>query len=502
MENKVYLCIDLKSFYASVECVSRNLDPLTTNLVVADISRTEKTICLAITPALKSLNIRGRPRLFEVIQDIEKLNKERKIKSQNHKFKDKSYNINIINSNNDIAIDFIIAPPRMKKYMEVSSYIYSIYLNYVSKDDIHVYSIDEVFIDVTKYLKLYKMTSNELAKKIISDVYNKTGITATAGIGTNLYLAKVAMDILAKKANPDENGVRMAYLNEQLYRELLWDHVPLTDFWRVGRGYNKTLNEHGIFTMGDIALCSIGKTLDYHNEDLLYSLFGINAELLIDHAWGKESCTMEDIKKYKPLSNSLGSGQVLHCAYDYNGTKTVVKEMIDQLVLDLIEKNLLTDHVSLYIGYDIDNLKDPKIKKIYKGKIVKDYLNRDIPKPSSGRVNLHDYTSSRNIIMENVMSLFEQLINKNLLVRRLNISCHVINKTDYKKQDFEQLNLFETPKNVNKDDKLNLEKEQNILKTILKIKKKYGKNSLIRGIDLTKDATQIERNKQIGGHKE
>lgn len=500
MKEKVYICIDLKSFYASVECVERGLDPLTTNLVVADAARTEKTICLAISPSLKKIGVGGRARLFEVNQKVKEYNYERRKKAPYHKFIDKSCNDIELSNNDNLQLDFIIATPQMAKYIEISSKIYSIYLKYISSDDIHVYSIDEVFMDVTNYLKTYKQNAHELAMTIIKDVLSQTGITATAGIGTNMYLAKVAMDIVAKKMKADKDGVRIASLDEMTYRKLLWDHTPLTDFWRVGHGYQRKLEANNLFTMGDIALCSI------ENEDLLYGLFGINAELLIDHAWGYEPCEITHIKNYKPQGKSLGSGQVLHCAYDYKKTKLVVKEMIDSLALDLCDKRLLTNQVVLSIGYDIENLTDEKISAKYKGEICVDYLGRKIPKHSHGTVNFEIYTSASKILMDGVISLFERIVNKDLLVRRINIAATglIYENQLQENNGYEQLDLFDDYKvkemQKKKLDKI-VEKEKKAQEALLQIKKKYGKNSIIKGMNLEDGATMKDRNEQIGGHK-
>lgn len=373
-EQHIYIAIDLKSFYASVECQKRGLDPITTNLVVADSSRTEKTICLAVSPSLKAYGIPGRARLFEVVQKVKEVNIERKRKAPNQTFTGSSYDDIALKKNTDLELSYIIAPPRMAYYMKYSTDIYNIYLKWFSSEDIYVYSIDEVFIDVTHYLKTYNMRARELITKVIQDVYDNTGITATGGIGTNLYLCKVAMDIVAKHVQPNKNGVRIAGLDEMTYRKLLWGHRPITDFWRVGKGYAKKLEAHRIFTMGDIARTSI------QNEELLYKLFGINAELLIDHAWGWEPVTLEHIKAYKPITNSISSGQVLHCPYNYEQTKLIVKEMAELLTLDLVEKNLVTNQIVLTIGYDIENLTDPFISNLYKGEITEDRYGRKIPK--------------------------------------------------------------------------------------------------------------------------
>lgn len=376
MENRIYLAIDLKSFYASVECMERGLDPMTTNLVVADESRTEKTICLAVSPSLKSYGIPGRPRLFEVVQKIKEVNAARQRSAPERRFAGSSSDYNELKIRPDLAVDYIVAPPQMARYMEISTQIYDIYMKYIAPEDMHVYSIDEVFMDVTGYLNTYRLSARELAMKIILDVLHTAGITATAGIGTNLYLCKVAMDIEAKHIPPDKNGVRIAELDEMSYRRKLWSHRPLTDFWRVGKGYANKLEQNGIFTMGDVVRCSIGKPNEYYNEDLLYKLFGVNAELLIDHAWGWEPCTIADIKAYKPESNSIGSGQVLQCPYDFEKAKLVVKEMTDALVLDLVEKGLVTNQLTLTVGYDIENLTDWNRRKKYQGEIKTDRYGR------------------------------------------------------------------------------------------------------------------------------
>ena len=388
MNEKQYLCIDLKSFYASVECIERGLDPMTTNLVVADKARTEKTICLAVSPSLKKYGIPGRARLFEAVQKVKEANSQRKICAPNRRFIGSSYNATELNEHPELAIDYITAPPRMAHYMEYSTRIYQVYLKYVAPEDIHVYSIDEVFIDLTPYLKKGEITAHDMAIKMIRDVLATTGITATAGIGTNLYLAKIAMDITAKHMPADKDGVRIAELDEMSYRHQLWDHRPLTDFWRVGPGYASKLEAHGIYTMGDVALCSVGKESEYYNEDLLYKLFGINAELLIDHAWGWEPCTIAEIKAYKPSTNSICSGQVLQCPYDAEKARLVVKEMADLLVLDIVEKKLVTDQIVLTIGYDIENLKKSERENAYNGEVTTDRYGRKIPKHAHGTANI------------------------------------------------------------------------------------------------------------------
>lgn len=496
--NKVYACIDLKSFYASVECRERGLNPITTNLVVADNSRTEKTICLAVTPSLKQYGLSGRSRLFEVVQKVKEINKERQSKI-NKPFINKSYNDIELKNNKYLKLDYIVATPRMKLYMKYSTDIYNIYLKYLSKEDIYVYSIDEVFCDITNYLKLYKLNPENLITEIIKDVFETTGITATAGIGTNMYLAKIAMDIVAKKKEANEDGVRIATLNEQTYREELWNHKPITDFWRVGRGISKTLAKNHLYTMGDIARESL------NNENKLFKLFGVNAETLIDHAWGWEPCTLEDVRNYKPTSNSLSSGQVLHEPYDYLKTKLIVKEMTELLVLDMVNKHYKTDHIVLTIGYDISNLTDYKIKNEYDGEITVDYYGREVPKHAHGTIRLDHHTSSTKIIKENVMILFERIINKKLLTRRINIAfCNLVENTNKKENIYKQLDLFTNNEEYDLKKKKELlleESEKNIQETILKIKQKYGKNSILIGTNLKEGATTIERNNQVGGHK-
>lgn len=498
MEKQVYICIDLKSFYASYECAIRHLNPLTTNLVVADESRTNKTICLAISPSLKEYTKAGRARLFEVKRIVKEVNNQRLKENNYQSFINKSYDKIELANHKDYELDFIIAPPQMAKYIEVSTKIYQIYLKYFAKDDIHVYSIDEVFIDASKYLKALNMTGFELAKKIIYDILEQTGITATAGIGTNLFLAKVAMDIVAKHKEADKYGVRIAYLNEELYRKTLWSHKPLTDFWRVGHGIEKRLNKLGLYTMGDICLCSIGKSNEYHNEDLLYKEFGINAELLIDHAWGKESTLMKDIKNYKSKMNSLSIGQVLHCPYDYEKAKIIIKEMFDALALSLVEKKLVTNQISLYIGYD------STIPNSYKGEIGLDHYGKKTPTPSKGGINLNDYLSSSKILINYGLILYEKIAKKDLLIRRVNVGCLTYNEDIIKKRSYEQLNLFtdySLQKEIDKKENDLKTKEKNISTTILKIKEKYGKNSILKVSSLQDGSTSIERNKQIGGHK-
>lgn len=502
-ENKhVYIAIDLKSFYASVECIERNLNPLTTHLVVADSSRTEKTICLAVSPSLKKYGLSGRARLFEVIQKVADINHQRLKKVKGGAFAGESYNDYELNQNENLSLAYIVAPPRMSFYIDYSAQIYQIYLKYVSHLDIHVYSIDEVFIDATHYLKRDHITPKQFARQIILDILNTTGITATAGIGTNLYLCKVAMDIVAKHIAPDENGVRIAQLDEMRYRQYLWNHKPITDFWRVGRGYAKRLEKIGLYTMGDIAKCSIGGPKDDYNEELLYDIFGVNAELLIDHAWGYESCTMEDIKTYKPSHNSIGAGQILNCPYNYEKTKLVVKEMVDSLALSLVDKGLVTDQIVLTLGYDIENLKQNR----YKGDITTDYYGRKVPKHAHGTARLDRKTSSSQLMMDAVMKLYERIVNKKLLIRRIHISAHhIVNEMLVKDEKyFQQIDIFSDCNALKKQYEKeceDLKKERKLQEATLEIKKKFGKNAILKGRDLEEGATIIERNGTIGGHK-
>ena len=503
---KTYIAIDLKSFYASVECRERSRDPLTTNLVVADPSRTEKTICLAVSPSLKKYGLSGRARLFEVIQKVKAANNIRKIKAPNHVFCGSSDDSLALQKKPSLKIDYIIAPPRMARYMEYSTKIYNIYLKYIAPEDIHIYSIDEVFIDVTHYLSTYNMTAHELAMTMIQDILDTTGITATAGIGTNLYLCKIAMDIVAKHIEPDKNGVRIAELDEMSYRRLLWNHRPITDFWRVGRGYSNKLEKIGLYTMGDIARCSIGKPTDYYNEELLYKLFGINAELLIDHAWGYEPCTMEDVKTYKPETNSISSGQVLHCPYEFDKARLVVKEMTDLMVLDLVDKGLVTNQIVLTIGYDIENITDKNRSQSYKGTVTTNYYGKKVPKPAHGTTNLPKQTSSTTLITNAVMELYDKIVNKKLLIRRINIVANkLVDEHSVKNANkYEQLDLFtdyEILKKQREKENAESEREKRMQNTILDIKKKFGKNAILKGMNLQEGATAKDRNNQIGGHK-
>ncbi len=505
MKQKQYIAIDLKSFYASVECIERGLDPMKTNLVVADVSRTEKTICLAVSPSLKKYGIPGRARLFEAVQKLKEINALRRSNAPGREFSGKSWNAEELDADPSLEIDYIAAPPRMAHYMEHSAKIYETYLKYVAPEDIHVYSIDEVFIDATPYLKLNNKTAVEFARMLIRDVLATTGITATAGIGTNLYLAKVAMDIVAKKAEADEYGVRIAQLDEMSYRHLLWDHVPLTDFWRVGRGYERKLHKVGLRTMGDIARCSLGKEDEFYNEELLYKLFGVNAELLIDHAWGCEPVDIAHIKAYKPTTNSLGSGQVLHCPYTHQKARLITREMADMLVLDLVDKGLVTDQLVLTVGYDIENLTDPERRKKYTGPVVTDHYGRQIPKHAHGTVNLPMYNSSTSLIVDAVMELYDRIADPNLLVRRLNlVACRILPEhLAVPQRDYTQMDLFADPEENRRreEQEAELKRERRRQQAVLTIKKKFGKNAIVKGMNLEEGATAMDRNGQIGGHK-
>lgn len=495
-KQRTYIAIDLKSFYASVECVERGLDAMDANLVVADSSRTEKTICLAVSPSLKAYGLGGRARLFEVVQKVKQINAERKFKAPDKVLTGKSCFVSELSNNPSLALDYVVAPPHMAKYMQISTQIYNVYKKYVSPDDIVVYSIDEVFIDATDYVKLYGCSARKLAMTMILDVLKTTGITATAGIGTNLYLAKVAMDIVAKRIKADKNGVRIAELDETTYRKKLWNHQPLTDFWRVGRGYASKLQLHGMYTMGDVARCSL------ENEDLLYGLFGINAELLIDHAWGYEPCEIKHVKAYKPQNNCISSGQVLQCPYDYEKTEIIVKEMTELLCLDLIDKRIVTNQIVLTVGYDVENLTNPAIRTKYKGEVTTDYYGRKIPKHAHGTENLGEYTSSTKKIMQAVLSLFERICNKSLLARRVNITANnLIDEAEgSKRNNCRQLSIFDDEQ-VTQSEEQALGKERRLKETELAIQKRYGKNALLKGINLQEGATTRARNGQIGGHK-
>ena len=508
MDKRQYIAIDLKSFYASVECRARSLDPLTTNLVVADESRTEKTICLAVSPSLKAYGISGRARLFEVVQKVRQVNRERARRAPGGKLAGASCFDAELKKDPSLAVDYIVAKPRMSLYMSTSARIYDIYTRFIAPEDIHVYSVDEVFMDVTNYLKGFGMNAHELAMTIIREVLFETGITATAGIGTNLYLCKIAMDVVAKRIPPDADGVRIAALDERRYRELMWTHRPLTDFWRVGRGIARKLEANGMTTMGDVARCSIGKKGDYYNEDLLYKLFGVNAELLIDHAWGWEPCTIADIKAYKPSSNSLSSGQVLHCPYDFAKARLVVREMADQLALDLVAKQLATDQLVLTVGYDIENLSDPARRRAYHGPVVSDFYGREVPKHAHGSINLGGFTSSSRRIIEAVGELFDRVVDKNLLVRRMYV---VANHTTPEQAVREahasasvQLDMFTdyaAEERRRAEAEATRERERKQQQVVLAIKEKYGKNAILKGMNLEDGATARDRNRQIGGHR-
>ncbi len=477
-----YIAIDLKSFYASVECVARGLDPMTTNLVVADVSRTEKTICLAVSPALKAHGVPGRARLFEVMERVAAVNAARKSRAPGKKLTGESYDAPELAAHPELALGYITAPPRMAHYVECSTQIYNIYLKYIAPEDIHVYSIDEVFIDATRYLKLYGMSARELARKLIAEVLEVTGITATAGVATNLYLCKVAMDVMAKRVEPDANGVRIAELDERRYREQLWDHRPLTDFWRVGRGYAKKLAQHGLYTMGDVARCSLS------NEDLLYKLFGVGAELLIDHAWGWEPCTIAEIKAYRPETHSLSSGQVLTRPYAHEEARLIVREMADLLSLDLARKGLITGQLVLTLGYDRENLQNGD--QNYRGAVTTDYYGRMIPKHAHGTEALPRASASTKAIVGAAMALFDRIADPSLSVRRVTI---VANHTRPASEETGQLDLFAG--------EADLEREKRMQRALLDIQKKYGKNAIVKGMNLREGATTMLRNEQIGGHK-
>ena len=504
--SKQYVAIDLKSFYASVECVERGLDPLKTNLVVADLSRTEKTVCLAVTPPLKAYGISGRARLFEVNTRVREINAGRRTQAKYRRFSGKSVNSDELSQNKNLALGFIIAPPRMALYLKYSRLINQIYLKYVAPEDVHIYSVDEVFIDVSGYIAARKITAAEFASMMVKDVYRTTGITATAGIGTNLYLCKVAMDILAKHSQPDSNGVRIAELDEMSYRRLLWNHRPLTDFWRVGRGYAAKLASVGLFTMGDIAKCSLGTAKDCLNEDLLYRMFGVNAGLLIDHAWGFESCTIADIKNYRPKSRSLSSGQVLKTPYIWQDARLVLKEMADSLSLDLVKRRLVCEKITVTIGYDRENLTRGDIAGIYYGEIALDYYGREVPKKAHGSRRLGIKTASCRLIVGAAVEIFEQITNPDLLIRRINIAAEGVcaEEEDFINEEKLQLDLFsplEQQESEFVEKKSALRREKNLQRAVLKIKSRYGKNAVLKGMSFAPGATAAERNRQIGGHK-
>ena len=503
---KTYIAIDLKSFYASVECTEAGVDPFDANLVVADLSRTEKTICLAVSPALKTYGIGGRARLFEVVEKAKQINAERLRKAPGGKFTGSSYLLSQLSRDPSLKMDYIVARPRMAEYMKKSTQIFNIYSRYVSPEDIHVYSVDEVFIDATSYLKLYGLTAKEFTMKLIRAVLAETGITATAGIGTNMYLCKIAMDIVAKRVPADEDGVRVAELDEMSYRRLLWDHTPLTDFWRIGKGYAKRLARAGMYTMGDVARCSV------YNEDLLYKMFGINAELLIDHAWGWEPCTIKQIRAYRPQSSSISSGQVLSYAYSVRDARLIIREMADILTMDLVDKHLLTDQIVLSVGYDTESLSDPEISKKYKGEVSLDYYGRPVPKSAHGSINIPGgYTASVKKIMEAVTQLYDSIVDPDLLVRRMYVVANRVVKEGSVKNDLaaeEQLDMFSMIQEKNAPEGKQQEAAEEDPKAerarqeaILAIRKKYGKNAIFRGMDLQDAATLLERNAQVGGHR-
>lgn len=543
--SKTYISIDLKSFYASVECMERGLDPLNTNLVVADASRTQKTICLAVSPSLKAYGIPGRARLFEVDQKVKEANARRQTRAPKNILDGKSVFASELDENPNLAIDYIAAKPRMALYMSKSTQIYDVYLRYIAPEDIYAYSVDEVFIDASGYLKTYGLNAHDFARLLVREVFKETGITATAGIGPNLYLCKIAMDIGAKHTEADADGVRIAELDEYSYRRLLWDHRPITDFWRVGRGYAKKLAKKSIFTMGDIARCSLGTSSDYYNEDLLYKMFGVNAELLIDHAWGYEPCTLAEVKSYRPQRKSLVSGQVLQNAYTYDKTRIVVREMMEILALDLVDKGLLTNQIVLTIGYDIENLSDPERRKAYKGEITVDGYGREIPKHAHGTGNLPFSTASTKLTTDCVLEVFDRVVDESLLTRRISITANnLVLESEYKREsevasaEPEQISMFDmlargddshAPERVSskeataysEQDEPNstmvaesisgsaandksedtLEKEKQVQEAMLKIKKRFGKNAILKGTNLQEGATAKERNAQIGGHK-
>ncbi len=501
-----YIAIDLKSFYASVECIDRGLDPLATHLVVADESRTDKTICLAVSPSLKACGVSSRPRLFEAIQQVREANARRRMQAPGQRFTGASWDAKVLAEHPETAIDFIKAPPRMARYIECSNRIYEVYLKYVAPEDIHVYSIDEVFMDVTPYLMVARQTAREFAMTIIRDVLSVTGITATAGIGTNLYLAKVAMDIVAKRSPPDAQGVRIAELDEMSYRHLLWAHQPLTDFWRVGGGYARKLARYNMFTMGDIARCSVGKPGSYFSEDLLYKLFGVNAELLIDHAWGWEPCTIGEIKAYQPVSHSLSTGQVLPGPYAFDKARLIVQEMTDLLTLDLVDKGLMTDQMVLVLGYDVESLADPKIRQAYTGAVVLDHYGRAVPRHAHGTANLPRMTSSTRQITEAVLALYDRIADPLLLVRRINVvAARVLpEKEALQHPPFEQLDLFtdyEAAEQRRQLEDAQLARERCCQRAVLGIRRRFGKNAILMGMNFQEGGTAIERNRQIGGHK-
>lgn len=492
---KTYIAIDLKSFYASVECVARGLDPLSTHLVVADESRTDKTICLAVSPSLKALGVSGRPRLFEVRQRVRELNRERRRKAPGHTLGRRSVFPEELRRHPSYELDFIIAPPRMVRYMETSSRVYEVYLKYIAPEDIYVYSVDEVFIDATGYLRAHRLAAREFAARLVLDVLNTTGITATAGIGTNLYLAKVAMDIVAKHIPADKNGVRIAELDEMSYRKRLWNHRPLTDFWRIGGGISARLERHGMFTMGDIARCSI------ENEELLYKLFGVNAELLIDHAWGWEPCEIADIKAYRPESRSLSSGQVLPEPYVFEKARLIVREMADLLSLELVAKRVVTDRIVLDVGYDTENLSDPEKRRAYVGEIHFDHYGRAVPKSAHGSIDLKTRTSSTRKIVAAAAEIFDRITNRAFTIRKITIAAaHIVSEESPQNPEPEQLDLFTDYARREREERMQT-RERELQRAVVKIKDKYGKNAILKGMNLEEGGKTIERNAQVGGHR-
>ena len=509
-DRRTFIAIDLKSFYASVECAERGLDPLKTNLVVADPTRTEKTICLAVSPSLKSYGISGRARLFEVVQRVREINAERKRAIGGRDFSGTSYMDPELKSDPSLKLGYVIAPPRMKHYMEASSRIVSIYMKYVAPEDMHVYSIDEVFMDVTHYLGIYKISAHDLAMKMVREVMEETGVTATAGIGTNLFLCKIAMDIVAKHMPADEYGVRIAELDERRFRRELWEHTPLTDFWRIGKGTARKLEKNGMYTLGDVARCSAGTKGFHYSEDLLYKLFGVNAELIIDHAWGYEPCEISDIKGYVPKATSISSGQVLKCPYTAEKGTLIIKEMAEQLSLDLVRKGLVTDQIVLYVGYDVDNFSDKERMNEYAGEIVRDYYGRLVPAPAGGSMNLGHYTSSTRVLVSAAAKLYEEIIDMKLLIRRVNIVAnHTLTEEEGKAMDrkdteYVQLDLFtdQEAKDAERKAAEEEEKRDRVLQAaVLDIQQKYGKNAILKGMNLEEGAMMPERNSQVGGHR-
>ena len=504
-EERSYIAIDLKSFYASVECRERGLDPLDAHLVVADPTRTDKTICLAVSPSLKAYGIPGRARLFEVVQRAEEVNAARRSRAPGRVFSGSSHFAGELERDPSLALDYIVAPPRMAYYMEYSTRIYKIYLKYAAPEDIHVYSIDEIFLDATDYIRTRGVTAREFAMLIVRDVLETTGITATVGIGTNLYLAKIAMDVMAKRMKPDADGVRIAELDEMSYRRALWDHRPLTDFWRVGRGIAKKLEDNGLYTMGDVARCSIGEAGSGHDEELLYRLFGVNAELLIDHAWGFESCLISDIKAYRPASRSISSGQVLMTPYDFEKARLILREMTEQLALELVDKALVTDLVELYIGYDRVSLADKALAREYAVDAESDRYGRRVPRSAHGSARLDRYGSSSKQITEAMLALYDRVVDPALSIRRITVAaCELEDESFLGRESEKQFDLFGEMDGAGEESEAEKEarmSERKRQQVMLDIKKKYGKNAILKGTNLEKGATAMERNRQIGGHK-